>query len=72
MYVDGALNPTTTVPLGFCPAKIYFELISRYFLQYAVLPTEYSESDALERPTCFSKMVPALPVISPSSSTTTT
>ena len=51
---------------------MYFELVARYFLQYAVEPTEYSASFALDRFKCFSRIVPALPVISPVSSITTT
>ena len=51
---------------------MYFETFARYFLQYAVEPTEYSASDAFDRFKCFSRIVPALPVISPLSSITTT
>ena len=51
---------------------MYFELVARYFLQYDVEPTEYSPSDAFDKLTCFSRIVPALPVISPLSSITTT
>ena len=51
---------------------MYFELVARNFLQYAVDPTEYSASVAFERFKCFSRTVPALPVISPVSSITIT
>ena len=51
---------------------MYLELVARYFLQYAVEPTEYSASFALDKLRCFSSIVPALPLISPLSSITTT
>ena len=51
---------------------MYCELVARYFLQYDVEPTEYSASFAFERFRCFSRIVPALPVIVPLSSITTT
>ena len=51
---------------------MYCEFVARYFLQYAVEPTEYSASFAFERFKCFSRIVPALPVIVPLSSMTTT
>ena len=51
---------------------MYCEFDARYFLQYDVEPTEYSPSDAFDKLTCFSRIVPALPVISPLSSITTT
>ena len=51
---------------------MYCELVARYFLQYDVEPTEYSASFAFERFKCFSRIVPALPVIVPLSSMTTT
>ena len=51
---------------------MYLELAARYFLQYAVDPTENSASFALESDKCFSRIVPALPVTVPLSSITTT
>ena len=51
---------------------MYCELVARYFLQYAVEPTEYSASFAFDKARCFSRIVPALPVIVPLSSMTTT
>ena len=67
-----ALNPVVVIPAGALPPNTYWELFAIYFLQYAVLPTEYSASFALESERCFSRIVPAFPLTLPLSSITTT
>lgn len=55
-------------PAGCDPPNRNVEPCTRYFLQYAGLPAEYSASFALERFRCFSRIVNAFPVIEPFSS----
>ena len=67
------MNPVVVTPITFPDKpKMLLELVSNQLLQYEREPTENSPSFAFERFKCFSKIVPALPVISPSASITTT
>ena len=66
------LNAVFTAPVGPLKPKILLDEFNRNFLQYEEDPAENSASFAFERFKFFSRIVPAFPVISPSSSITTT
>ena len=66
------LNAVVTGEAGPPSPKIVLEALSRNFLQYEVDPAENSASFAFDRFKFFSRIVPAFPLMSPSSSITTT